>query len=174
MGEREQPKDSDDKLMKSFKLFWSEEGDGELSFDDTQHILKKNSVTIKFLQKGYECNSSDFDQYVREDLNKLETNELKFISTFKKFFKNQKNYKCNEASMPALVLDNLNDSIVDIEEEEEEEEEEEQEAYDEISTTEELIVETEIRLKPHLTKLLQEMTDNVKNEDNILYYHNIK
>jgi len=172
--EREKPKDSDDELTKSFKLFWSEEGAGELSYDDIQHILKKNSVTIKFLQKGYECNSSDFDQYVRENLNKLETNELKLISIFKKFFKNQKNYKCNEASMPALVLDNLNDSIVDIEEEEEEEEE--QEADDEISTTEELIVETEIRLKPHLTKLLQEMTDNVKNEkdDNILYYHNIK
>jgi len=173
--EREKPKDSDDELTKSFKLFWSEEDAVDLSYDDIQLILKKNNVTIKFLQKGYTYNSSNFDQYFKENLKKLETSELKLVGIFKNFFRNQKNYKCNQANLSAPVLDNLNDSIVDIEEEEEEEEKEE--AKDEISTsTEEFFTDNEKRLQPHITKLLQEMTDNVKNvnENNTLYHSNIK
>merc|ERR1712079_842902 len=117
--EREKPKDSDDELTKSFKLFWSEEDTVVLSYDDIQHILKKNSVTLKFLQKGYTYNSSNFDQYVIENLKKLESNELELVAIFKNFFENQKNYKYNQAIISAPVQDHLNDSIVDIEEEEE-------------------------------------------------------
>eukprot|EP00090_Calanus_glacialis_P009898 TRINITY_DN18291_c0_g1_i2.p1 TRINITY_DN18291_c0_g1~~TRINITY_DN18291_c0_g1_i2.p1 ORF type:complete len:1273 (+),score=280.45 TRINITY_DN18291_c0_g1_i2:223-4041(+) len=172
--EREKAKDSDDGLTKSFKSFWAQQDIPDLSYDDIQEILYKNHVTIKFLKQGYECSLSNFDLFIKENLNKLEQSGTSFISVFKNFFKYEKDNKYIQPFTSSPKINNLNDSIVDIEDDDDNEG-----ADDEESSTvpQRAFTETELKVQPYLTNLLEDITNNLNNYKNVeieTYHANIK
>eukprot|EP00092_Neocalanus_flemingeri_P002582 GFUD01002764.1.p1 GENE.GFUD01002764.1~~GFUD01002764.1.p1 ORF type:complete len:1314 (+),score=298.67 GFUD01002764.1:229-4170(+) len=178
--ERENPNTCDDELTKSFKLFWAEEMDTNLSYDDVQEIMDRNHVTIKFLKQGYECSLSNFGSYVIENLNKLEENQASFILIFKNFFEHEKTKTAKRYIPPftsAPKIDDLNDSIVDIEDDDASYEEESAVQVLNEDCPSHIFTETEVKVQPYLTNLLEDITNNLQNQSKIesdTYHANIK